>query len=107
MVLCASCVKYLYEYKSLDIKLSSVFAETETSMRLLKEVRPARTRMMIVDDDGDLRMALADYFETRGFEVVSMRSGTIAVDRLSTNPEPFDNRSHRPGDARRGWTRRS
>ena len=46
--------------------------------------------MMIVDDDGDLRMALADYFETRGFEVVSMRPGTIAVDRLSTNPEPFD-----------------
>ena len=59
-------------------------------MRLLKEVRSTKTRLMIVDDDGDLRMALADYFETRGFEVASMRSGAVAVEHLSTRQEPYD-----------------
>ena len=59
-------------------------------MRSVNEFRPGNIRMMIVDDDSDLRMILDDYFEKRGFNVVSLRSGAAAVDVLSSGREQFD-----------------
>ena len=59
-------------------------------MRFVNELRPGNTRMMIVDDDSDLRMTLDDYFEKRGFDVVSLRSGAAAVEVLSSGREQFD-----------------
>ena len=54
------------------------------------EFSVANIRMMIVDDDSDLRMILDDYFEKRGFNVVSLRSGADAVKMLSSENTPFD-----------------
>ena len=59
-------------------------------MDLVSKFCPASTRMMIVDDDGDLRMILADYFGKRGFNVVSLRSGTDAVEMLSSSRDQFE-----------------
>ena len=59
-------------------------------MRSVNEFRPGNIRMMIVDDDRDLRMILDDYFEQRGFNVVSLRSGADAVEVLSSGREQFD-----------------
>ena len=46
--------------------------------------------MLIVDDDADLRVTLDDYFESRGFNVVSARSGADAVELLASRREEFD-----------------
>ena len=59
-------------------------------MHSVNEFSAANTRMMIVDDDSDLRMILDDYFERRGFNVVSLRSGADAVAMLSSEKEQFD-----------------
>ena len=59
-------------------------------MYSVNEFSAANTRMMIVDDDSDLRMVLDDYFEKRGFNVVSLRSGSEAVEMLSSRKSQFD-----------------
>ena len=59
-------------------------------MRPLSEFRPEKTRMLIVDDDADLRVTLADYFESRGFNVVSARCGADAVELLASRSTQFD-----------------
>ncbi len=46
--------------------------------------------MLIVDDDADLRVTLADYFESRGFNVVSARCGADAVELLASRSTQFD-----------------
>ena len=51
---------------------------------------PGPIKMMIVDDDPDLRMTLDDYFHQRGFEVTAARSGADAVSRLSSGAELVD-----------------
>ena len=46
--------------------------------------------MLIVDDEADLRVTLDDYFESRGFNVVSTRSGADAIELLASRSEKFD-----------------
>ena len=59
-------------------------------MHPICEFRPEKTRMLIVDDDADLRITLDDYFESRGFNVMSVRSGADAVELLASRREEFD-----------------
>ena len=59
-------------------------------MQSVNAFSAANIRMMIVDDDSDLRMILDDYFEKRGFNVISLRSGSDAVGMLSSGEEQFD-----------------
>ena len=74
----------------MDIKVSTQNAEIRKRMYSVNEFSAANTRMMIVDDDSDLRMILDDYFEKRGFNVVSLRSGAEAVEMLSSKKSQFD-----------------
>ncbi len=59
-------------------------------MHSVTEFSAANCRMMIVDDESDLRMILDDYFQKRGFDVVSLRSGADAVEMLSSKNARFD-----------------
>lgn len=42
------------------------------------EVFPGRIRILVVDDDSDLRLTLCEYLESRNFVVSSARNGTEA-----------------------------
>ena len=53
------------------------------------ELFTAKTRVLIVDDDSDLRLTLCEYLETRRFRVSSAKSGTEAI-RLFESGQQFD-----------------
>lgn len=60
-------------------------------MQSVSELMPAGpVKMMIVDDDPDLRMTLEDYFHQRGFDVITAHSGSDAVRRLSSGADLVD-----------------
>ena len=40
---------------------------------------PGKTRLLIVEDDSDLRLTLVEYMETRRFSVTSAKSGAEAL----------------------------
>ena len=50
---------------------------------------PGKTRLLIVDDDSDLRLTLCEYMETRRFHVTSAKSGGEAI-RLLEAGSRFD-----------------
>src|SRR5438034_5564369 len=50
---------------------------------------PGKTRLLIVEDDSDLRLTLCEYMETRRFSVTSAKSGTDAL-RLLDSGQQFD-----------------
>ena len=49
----------------------------------------SKTRVLIVDDDSDLRLTLCEYLETRRFRVNSAKSGTDAI-RMFESGQEYD-----------------
>ena len=54
------------------------------------EVLPGKTRILVVDDDSDLRLTLCEYLESRNFVVSSARNGVEAVHLLRSGRHQFD-----------------
>jgi DNA-binding NtrC family response regulator len=59
-------------------------------MRNIAEVFPGKTRILVVDDDSDLRLTLCEYLESRNFVVSSARNGTEAVNMIQSRRYTFD-----------------
>jgi CheY-like chemotaxis protein len=45
----------------------------------ISDFLPGKTRLLIVEDDSDLRLTLCEYMETRRFSLTSAKSGTEAL----------------------------
>lgn len=45
---------------------------------------PGRKRILVVDDDPEVRALLIDYLHDKGFEALAVESGETALDRLSS-----------------------
>jgi len=56
----------------------------------IAEVFPGRTRLLVVDDDSDLRLTLCEYLESRNFTVSSARNGNEAINLLQSRKATFD-----------------
>ena len=56
----------------------------------IAEVFPGRTRILVVDDDSDLRLTLCEYLESRNFTVSSARNGNEAINLLQSRKATFD-----------------
>jgi len=50
---------------------------------------PGKTRLLIVEDDSDLRLTLCEYLESRRFSLTSASSGTEALELLDSGKQ-FD-----------------
>jgi len=55
----------------------------------ISDFLPGKTRLLIVEDDSDLRLTLCEYMETRRFSLTSAKSGTEAL-RLFDSGKQFD-----------------
>ena len=53
------------------------------------ELFSGKTKVLIVDDDSDLRLTLCEYLETRRFRVSSARNGSEAI-RMFESGQQFD-----------------
>jgi DNA-binding NtrC family response regulator len=71
---------------------SNVFKESadEADMVNIAEVLPGKTRILVVDDDSDLRLTLCEYLESRKFAVSSARNGAEAVNMIQSRKLTFD-----------------
>ena len=56
----------------------------------IAEVLPGKTRILVVDDDSDLRLTLCEYLESRNFAVSSARNGSEAVNMIQSRKHTFD-----------------
>ncbi len=56
----------------------------------IAEVFPGKTRLLVVDDDSDLRLTLCEYLESRNFTVSSARNGNEAINLLQSRRATFD-----------------
>src|SRR5438876_7809633 len=56
----------------------------------IAEVFPGRTRILVIDDDSDLRLTLCEYLESRNFTVSSARDGSEAINLLQSRKSKFD-----------------
>jgi DNA-binding NtrC family response regulator len=59
-------------------------------MAQISEVFPGKPRILLVDDDGDLRLTLCEYLQSRNFTVSSARNGTDAIQLLESGKHKFD-----------------
>jgi CheY-like chemotaxis protein len=50
----------------------------------IAEVLPGKTRILVVDDDSDLRLTLCEYLESRNFTVSSARDGSEAINLIQS-----------------------
>src|SRR3989442_1902157 len=50
----------------------------------IAEVFPGKTRMLVIDDDSDLRLTLCEYLESLNFTVSSARNGSEAISLLQS-----------------------
>ena len=62
----------------------------KTDMVNIAEVFPGKTRLLVVDDDSDLRLTLCEYLESRNFTVSSARNGNEAINLLQSRKATFD-----------------
>ena len=62
----------------------------KTDMVNVAEVFPGKTRLLVVDDDSDLRLTLCEYLESRNFTVSSARNGSEAINLLQSRKATFD-----------------
>jgi len=71
---------------------SKVFKQSadKLTMMTIGEVFPGKTRILVVDDDSDLRLTLCEYLESRNFLVSSARNGSEAVALLKSGKVLFD-----------------
>ncbi len=56
----------------------------------IAEVFPGKTRMLVIDDDSDLRLTLCEYLESRNFSVSSARNGSEAISLIQSRKSTFD-----------------
>ena len=56
----------------------------------IAEVFPGKIRILVVDDDSDLRLTLCEYLESRNFSVSSARNGAEALATLQSGKHMFD-----------------
>jgi DNA-binding NtrC family response regulator len=54
------------------------------------EVFPGKIRILVVDDDDDLRLTLCEYLESRNFTVSSARNGSEAINLIQSRKFTFD-----------------
>ena len=72
----------------MNIKVFNGFAD-QTVMVQITDFLPGKTRLLIVEDDSDLRLTLCEYMETRRFSLTSAKSGAEAL-RLFDSGKQFD-----------------
>ena len=72
--------------------MSKVFTPSadNSDMVNIAEVFPGKTRILVVDDDGDLRLTLCEYLESLNFTVSSARNGAEAINLLQSRKSTFD-----------------
>src|SRR5438552_15566182 len=56
----------------------------------IAEVLPGRIRILVIDDDGDLRLTLCEYLESLNFTVSSAPNGSEAISLLQSGKSNFD-----------------
>lgn len=56
----------------------------------ITEVLPGKTKILVVDDDSDLRLTLCEYLESRSFHVTSARNGAEAISLIQSGRHKFD-----------------
>ncbi|HEY2383035.1 MAG TPA: response regulator [Terriglobia bacterium] len=54
------------------------------------EVFPGKIRILVVDDDSDLRLTLCEYLQSRNFTVSSARDGSEAISLIQSRKLSFD-----------------
>ena len=54
------------------------------------ELSSGKPRILIVDDDGDLRLTLCEFLQARSFVVSSARDGNEAISIIQAKPHGFD-----------------
>jgi two-component system, NtrC family, response regulator AtoC len=69
-------------------KVFKVFADITIVVKSA-ELFGGKTKVLIVDDDSDLRLTLCEYLETRRFRVSSARNGSEAI-RMFESGQHFD-----------------
>jgi DNA-binding NtrC family response regulator len=71
---------------------SKVFKDSAdtNAMVNIAEVFPGKIRLLVVDDDSDLRLTLCEYLESRNFIVSSARNGAEASAMLRSGKHMFD-----------------
>src|SRR5262249_29618768 len=73
----------------LSLKLSRILPIAR-SMGATGELFSGRPRILIVDDDGDLRLTLCEFLQSRSFVVSSARDGHEAISMIQAKPHGFD-----------------
>ena len=56
----------------------------------IAEVLPGRIRILVIDDDSDLRLTLCEYLESLNFTVSSAPNGSEAISLLESQKSTFD-----------------
>ncbi len=56
----------------------------------IAELLPGKTKILVVDDDCDLRLTLCEYLESLNFTTFSARNGAEAVTLLQSRKQTFD-----------------
>ncbi|PYS12692.1 MAG: hypothetical protein DMG15_13445 [Acidobacteria bacterium] len=56
----------------------------------IAELFPGKVRILVVDDDSDLRLTLCEYLESSNFNVLSARDGSEAIHLLQSQRSNFD-----------------
>ena len=56
----------------------------------IAELFPGKARILVIDDDSDLRLTLCEYLESRNFTVSSARDGSEAINLLESRRSNFD-----------------
>ena len=59
-------------------------------MMNVTEVFPGKIRILVADDDDDLRLTLCEYLESRNFAVSSARNGSEAINLIQSRKFTFD-----------------
>jgi DNA-binding NtrC family response regulator len=54
------------------------------------ELSSGKPRILIVDDDGDLRLTLCEFLQSRNFIVSSARNGSEAISLIQSRNKAFD-----------------
>lgn len=44
-------------------------------------------KILVVDDEKDIRKLLTDFFQLQGYQVYTARNGQEALDKISVNPD--------------------
>jgi len=84
----ASCEKGRW-IVSIEFKVFKEHADI-CGMVNVAEIFSGKPRILIVDDDGDLRLTLCEYLESRNFVVSSARNGGEAINIIQSRKSSFD-----------------